>query len=353
VPCDAPRRGHRGGLTGDGERTSIAGFGGTMTTLVTGATGLVGHAIVRSLRSRDRSVRVLARSVGRAEKVVPSGCEIVEGDVTDADSMRAAAEGCEVVYHAAGLPEQWLSDATIFDRVNVGGTRNAIDAAREHGARRFVYTSTIDVFRAGPGESFDESEIDPEPKGTYYERSKQEADRVVVAAVEDGFDAVLLHPAAVYGPGPAGSPGINDFVRRLLHDEAPGLLPGGMPVVYSGDVGEAHVRAEERAERGARYILSDRYVTLQEIARIVSEKAGTKVPRTLPLWAAKAASVATESWAVLSGKAPLIPSGQLHFMQWGARPRADRAREDLDLDFVPVEEGVSRLLDTLDDPGAG
>jgi dihydroflavonol-4-reductase len=249
-----------------------------------------------------------------------------------------------VVYHAAGHPEQWLADPLVFDRVNTGGTRNVARAAMEEGVRRFVYTSTIDVFRAGEGESYDESVIDSEPKGTHYERSKQDADRVVVAARDEGLPAVFLHPSAVYGPGPAASPGVNDFVARLVRGEVPALLPGGMPCVFSDDVGEGHVRAEERAEPGARFILSERYATLEDIARIVCERTGRRVPRTLPLWAAKAASRATEGWAALSRKPPLVPRGQLHFMQWGARPRNDRTRRELALDFTPLETGIERLL---------
>ncbi|HMR04931.1 MAG TPA: NAD-dependent epimerase/dehydratase family protein [Polyangiaceae bacterium] len=317
-----------------------------MTTLVTGATGLVGNAIVRSLIARKRSVRVLARSVDKAKSVVPEGVEVVAGDVTDPASLRRAFAGAEVAYHAAGLPEQWLPDPRSFDRVNVAGTENVIEAARSLGLRRLVYTSTIDVFKAGTGQEYDESEIDPAPKGTHYERSKQEADRVVVRAEQRGLDVVFLHPAAVYGPGPAGSPGVNDFAHKLLAGEAPALLPGGMPVVFSDDVGEGHVRAEERAESGARFILSERYVTLRELARCVLDAAGSdaRLPFVIPLWAARVASRLTEAWARRSGRAPLVPEGQLTFLQWQARPNAARARRELALEFTTLEDGLQRLL---------
>src|SRR5262245_51337981 len=75
------------------------------TTLVTGATGLVGNAIVRELLARGRSVRALVRSRERASSVIPAGCELVGGDVTDVRSLHAAMRGCDVIYHAAGLPE--------------------------------------------------------------------------------------------------------------------------------------------------------------------------------------------------------------------------------------------------------
>ena len=148
-------------------------------TLVTGATGLVGNSIVHELLARKRQVRALVRFPLRARDVIPAECALACGDVTDAASMLRAAEGCDVVYHAAGLPEQWLRDPRKFDDVNVGGTRNAIAAASAVGVRRFVYTSTIDIFAMEPGTEFDESRVDSRPKHTYYERSKQQADRLV------------------------------------------------------------------------------------------------------------------------------------------------------------------------------
>ena len=120
------------------------------TTLVTGATGLVGYNILMALRQRQRKVRVLVRSLEKARRRLPADCELVQGDVTDRDSVDRAMAGCRVVYHAAGFPEQWMKNSDIFDQVNVGGTCNMIDAALRQNIRRFVYTSTIDVFAAAP-----------------------------------------------------------------------------------------------------------------------------------------------------------------------------------------------------------
>jgi uncharacterized protein YbjT (DUF2867 family) len=74
--------------------------------LLTGATGIVGHAIARALIRRRRRVRALVRSVERARKLMPPACELVPGDVTDAPSVERAIVGCRTVYHAAGLPSR-------------------------------------------------------------------------------------------------------------------------------------------------------------------------------------------------------------------------------------------------------
>lgn len=319
-----------------------------MKALVTGATGLVGHAIVSSLGSRGVPTRALVRDLDKARQLLPDSVELSAGDITDPSSLGNALEGCTHVYHAAGLPEQWLLDATRFEQVNVGGTRNMVEAALSAGVVRFAYTSTIDVFASGPFGELVETEIDPEPKGTAYERSKQQADRLVVAALDRGLPAVFLHPAAVYGPGPAGSPGVNDFIERLRDRRLPSLLPGGMPVVFAPDVGEGHVLAAEKATVGERFILCDRYVTLTELARAVARELGReKIPPVVPLPVARLVAAAGEAIASLTKKPPLVPKGQLHFLQWGVKPSNDRARERLGLEPTPLEDGLVKTLDAL------
>src|SRR2546423_7490075 len=183
-----------------------------MRALVTGATGKVGHATARTLLAEGHEVRALVRDPERAAEMVPQGAELVRGDVTDPASVARAAEGCEVVFNAMGLPEQWLADPAAFQRVNVEGTRTVVEAAAAAGATRLVHTSTIDVFHAEPGGSFDESVVADYPKGTAYERSKQEAERVALAGAGEGPAGGVVHPAAVSraraGGGGAGGEGL-------------------------------------------------------------------------------------------------------------------------------------------------
>ena len=320
--------------------------------LVTGATGTVGHPIAARLVADGHRVRALVRSLERARPLLPEGVEAVPGDVTDLASVREAVDGCELVYHAAGLPEQWRLDPGDFTRVNVEGTRNVVSAARDAGVARLVYTSTIDVFRWTPGEPFDESVLDPEPRPTYYERSKQEADRIVTRACEQGLSAVFLHPSAVYGPAPALAAGLNDLIARLARGEIPMLLPSGMPVVYSEAVAEGHLRAAAEAPDGARYILSGPYYTLEEIARPVARHVpGAKVPRVMPLALARALSVAGERLARLTRRPPLIPRGALHFLESHAVPVSRRAQEELGWSDAGFDEGLERTLAHFADRG--
>ena len=323
-------------------------------TLVTGATGLVGYNVVMALRQRQRRVRALVRSLEKGRRILPADCELVRGDVTDRDSVDRAMAGCRVAYHAAGFPEQWMKNPSIFDRVNVGGTRNMIDAARQQNIRRFVYTSTIDVFAAAAGQEYDESELATYPKGTPYERSKQKADQAVTAALEKGLPAVFLHPSGLYGPGPSDSPGTNDFILKLHRGQVPMLLPGGFPMVFAPDVGEGHVLAELKSEVGGRYILSEDYYELSDLARAILEELGLRkrVPPVMPLGIVKAVAGIGEWWAGITGKSPLIPKGQLHFMQWQAFPINNKARQTLGWSPTPLRSGLQQTIAYLREKSA-
>lgn len=321
-----------------------------MSVLVTGATGLVGYNIVKALLEENRAVKAFVRSPEKAKGILPGHCEIVQGDITDIKSIERAIKGCDIVYHAAGFPEQWMRKPDVFFKVNVEGTKNMIDAALENNVKRFVYTSTIDVFSAGPGEEYDESKIDKIPKGTYYERSKQLADEHVVLAMERGLRAVFIHPSGVYGPGPTDSPGTNDLIAKLMKKQIPMLLPGGLPIVFAEDVGIGHVLAEHKAPVGGRYILSEAYYDLSELAEIILEELNfdkNSLPKIMPLALAKMVSRATEFFAYLTNKPPLIPKGQLHFLQWKAVPQSGKAKRELGWKPVSTREGIRRTIEFL------
>jgi dihydroflavonol-4-reductase len=324
-------------------------------TLVTGSTGMVGYHIVHALLQRGRRVKALVRSIDKGKSLLPEVCELVQGDITDQAAVRRAMQGCSIVYHAAGLPEQWLPDPGLFHHVNVGGTQNALDAALGHGVQRFIYTSTIDVFAGQAGHDFDESQLDPQPRGTYYERSKQVADQQVVAAVQRGLPAIFLHPSAVYGPGPTSSPGLNNIMSQLQRGRLPALPPGGVAVVFAPDVGEGHVLAEEHAAIGSRYILSESYNTLSELAQtVLSElRLERQPPPTIPLPVARGIAWISEMVARFTRRPPLFYKGGLYFVQWQARPQSEKAQRELGWKPTPLREGLRKTIAFLNSQSSG
>ena len=237
-----------------------------MQVLVTGATGKVGNAIASALLDRGEQVRALVRDPKRAASVLPAGVEPIRGDATDAESLAAAVDGCELVFNAMGMPEQWVKDEGIFDRVNAMGSGALAAAAKRAGVRRFIHTSTHDVFHAESGERFDETMLADYPKGTAYERSKQHAEELVLAE-RDGMEVVILNPSGVYGPTPA------DPLIRERH------LRAGGPQAASGRPAGRH---RLRLRRGRRRRSSARRGEGQRTASATSSPTATRASARSP-----------------------------------------------------------------------
>ncbi|MGZ5341668.1 MAG: NAD-dependent epimerase/dehydratase family protein [Solirubrobacterales bacterium] len=319
-----------------------------MKVLVTGATGKVGHAVATALLERGDDVRALVRDPARAAALLPAGVEPVHGDVTEPGTLPAAVTGAAVVFNAMGIPEQWRADEGEFERVNAEGSAKVARAARGAGVRRFVHTSTNDVFDAEQGQSFDETMLADQPKGTAYERSKQHAEELVLAE-RDGIEVVILNPVGVYGPGPSASVSFDeDMFRPLVRGRLPALPPGGMGLVYTRGVAEGHLLAADRAPDGERYILSDAYVTTRELAEKVVAMAGRgRVPPTMPRAVARTLAVVGEGVSKLIRRPPLISRGQLYYFNWQARADSSKAQRELGWNTTPLDEGLRRTLDSL------
>lgn len=322
-----------------------------MKILVTGGTGLIGNDLVRTLVQRGHEVRALVRSPERARRLLPGEVTLIEGDVTVPQSLEPACQGVERVFHAAGIPEQWQADDSIFDRVNRGGTVNVLTAALRAGVKRVIYTSTMDVFAAPPGGTLVESNLDPHPKHTAYERSKQAAEQEAERIRQQGLDVVYVNPGAVYGPGPVHE-GTNSFFIKLMNRDAPLLPPGGMALAFVRGVTAVHLAAADRGQSGDRFLVADTHATNRELAQaIAAQVPGLKVPPVGPAWALRALATVSAPLARTFGFRPLIALGQLQFLLWNVRVDASKAIRELD--FVPtsLEEGVRETIAALREQG--
>jgi dihydroflavonol-4-reductase len=319
-----------------------------MRVLVSGATGKVGHAIASALLERGDHVRALVRDPKRAATVLPAGIEPVEGDVTDGESLASAAEGCELVFNSMGMPEQWVRDEGIFDRVNALGSGALARAAKRAGVRRFIHTSTHDVFHAQSGERFDETMVADYPKGTAYERSKQHAEELVLAA-RDGMEVVILNPSGVYGPTPSPTPSFeNGLFEPVVRKRLPAVPPGGTGYAFVRGVADGHLLAAEKGADGERYILADGYASFRELAETAKRVAGRgRIPPTMPVPVARALASVGEGISRVIRRPPLLPKGQLTYFLWQARPDSSKAQKELGWRTTPLEDGVRETLGSM------
>jgi dihydroflavonol-4-reductase len=115
---------------------------------VTGATGFIGGEVIRQLRERDDRVLCLVRTPAKAEKAAALGCDLLSGDLGDADVIGAAMQGVDAVIHAAAMYEVGIpvSERAAMRAANVGGTERVLRAALEAAVPRVLYVSTVGAF---------------------------------------------------------------------------------------------------------------------------------------------------------------------------------------------------------------
>ncbi len=325
-----------------------------MRVLLTGATGKIGNGVARRLLDRGDEVVCLVRDRERAAELLPAEAQLAVGDVTDAASVQAAAEGVDAAINAMGIFEQWTPDPGMFNRVNAEGARNVVAAAREAGASRVVHTSTYDVFDAGPGGTVSEARVADYEKGTPYERSKQLAERLVLAEAERGIEVVIVNPAGIIGPGPWAGVGWDGTLSDAIRGRTPVVPPGGLSLTWVEDAADAHVAALDRGRPGERYIVAGGYASVRDICRVAVDEAGSgRVPLVLPESAALLLSRVTETIARRTGKPPLLPRGQLDFLRWEARADSSKVREELGIEPLDWEESVRRTVRWIVAEGRG
>jgi len=320
----------------------------TDLTLVTGATGNLGNAIVRQLIADNRRVRCLVRNIEFEKTVLPTNVILAQGDLTDKESIKEAMKGVTSVFHAGGLPEQWFKDEGIFERVNTLGTKYLIEAALSERVNRFIYTSTQDVFDLSK-EEFDETTVNPRINISAYERSKILAQDLVDTAVkEQGLPAISMHPVAIYGPCLLNPTGLTKLIDELIDNKVPLLLSGGFAVVFNEDAARAHILAEQKSAIGEKYILTDDYYTLQEIAQKVSEIfPSAKQPKLMPDFIARTIASINEPFSKLTGLPPLITKAELSVLKRKGKPNGLKIKKILDWKTISIEKGLESTIRSL------
>jgi dihydroflavonol-4-reductase len=282
-----------------------------MKTLVTGATGFVGAAVLRRLVAAGRDVRALVRARSDRRNLSGIDCEIAVGDLTDPASLRRAVHGCEAVFHAAADYRLWVPDADRMNRVNVQGTVELIRAAAGAGASRIVYTSSVATLRLrDDGLPADEtSHAELSDMIGVYKRSKFLAEREVMRLIaEERCPVVIVKPSAPFGPRDVKPTPTGRLVVEAASGRMPAYVDTGLNVVHVDDVAEGHLLAFEKGAVGESYILGGENLTLRRILEMIAELTGRPAPRIrLPHWFITPVAHVVEGFArVTRGGEPMI-----------------------------------------------
>ena len=325
-----------------------------MKVLVTGATGFIGGNLARELWRRGDDVRALVRPGSNRLTIQDTGIIPVEGDILDRQSIDRAVLGCEAVFHVAAAYTFWSRNPAEVSRTNVEGTVNVLEAARQAGVSRTVYTSTVGTVGLTKDGLGDESTLlDPKTLHGHYKRSKLRAEQEALAMAAAGMPLVVVNPTAPVGPWdvkptPTGKM-VLDFLRRRI----PAYLKTGMNLVDVADVVAGHILALEKGRSGERYILGNRNVSLKEIFDILSRLTGLPAPRIrAPYWLVVGVGYADRFVeGTLLRREPAIPVEGVLASKIPAYVSCEKAVRELGQPQRPIEDALRQAVEWFSDHG--
>lgn len=323
-----------------------------MSVVVTGATGHVGANLVRALLAQGRRVRALVRKETRA--IDGLDVERIPGDVRDRESLVQAFKGADVVYNLAAMISIVGPMGGLVRATNVDGPRNVAAAGRMAGVRRLVHVASIHAFEQHPTDApLDEARPLVSSPAMAYDKSKADGIREILAAVQDGLDAVVVCPTAVLGPHDYQGSRMGLVLGKLANGRLPGTVAGGFDWVDVRDVVDGAMAAEEKGRTGELYLLSGAWTSVVELAKVVGEVTGRRPPRFCsPMWLAALGTPFSVAWAKMTGNEPLFTMEALHALKHGNRYIShDKATRELGYSPRPLAETIRTAVEWQRDSG--
>jgi dihydroflavonol-4-reductase len=312
--------------------------------VVTGATGLLGNVLVRTLVAQGAGrVRCLARPTSDVAPLAGLDTEIVHGDIGDPASLAAAFSGADTVFHLAGMVSITRGGLPRLREINVEGTQNVLAACRQAGVRRLMYCSSIHAFAVphGGGCLTEESPVDPARSSGAYDRSKAEATLLVREAIAQGLDAVMVFPTGVVGPFDFRPSHTGELVIQCARGRLPAYVDGAYNFVDVRDVAAGMVAAAAKGAAGAGYILAGHNITVIDLLQTVEKVTGTPAPRLkVPFGPIRSFSFLIPPYYWITRQKPLFTTYSLDVISSGCEMAVDKAERELGYSPRPFLETV-------------
>jgi dihydroflavonol-4-reductase len=320
-----------------------------MLAFVTGATGFVGSHVARVLAEQGADLRLLVRSTSDPKNVQGLKAERVVGDLRDPASLERAIAGCDTIFHVAADYRLWVRDPEQMYRSNVDGTRSLIEAARKHGVRRVVYTSSVATmgFTSNGHPADEASPVALENMIGHYKRSKFMAEQLAIEAGKSGMHVVVVNPTTPVGeqdikPTPTGRI-VVDFLKKRF----PAYVDTGLNLVDVDECARGHVAALEKGRSGERYILGGENLTLKQILDKLAAITGLPSPKIrVPYVVALATGVVDE---VVTGRIfRREPRATIDAVRMGRKKmfvNCGKAERELGWKVIPVDDALRRAVE--------
>lgn len=308
-----------------------------MRCLVTGGSGFFGHLLVEALLARGDQVRSF--DLHAADDEFPA-VEFHQGDIRDADAVRRACEGIDIIYH--NVAQQPLSkDPELMRTVNLDGTANLLSSALASGVSKTIFTSSTAVFGI-PAELPIRRSTAPTPCEPYG-RTKVKSEQVCHDYIRKGLDVTIVRPRTILGHGRLGIfQMLFEWIREGRNIPVMGDGNNTFQFVHAQDLAEAMIQASHQPRPQVYNIGTDRFGTMREVleALCAYAKTGSRV-RSLP-------SAPVQFLAAAAGKIGLSPLGAYHYLAYGKPNYFDISDALHELDWRPRFSNEEMMIASYD-----
>jgi dihydroflavonol-4-reductase len=317
---------------------------------LTGANGLVGSFLARTLLSHNYSIRALRRKNSDTGLIadIYDKIEWIEGDVMDAPLLDHCTKDTDTIIHSAALIAFSKKYEKEMFRTNVEGTANIVNAALKNNVKRFCHVSSVAALgRKKNSLSIDEEAVwEDSANNTFYAQSKYLAELEVWRAVEEGLSAIIINPSIIIGPGDwnKGSSGIFKYV----FDEKMFYPKGEMNFIDVRDVAEIVFRLLNSDIKGERFILNANKMSYKDIFNLMADRFNKKRPG----FEANAfmAEIAWRLAAIASfftGKEPVLTKETVKVSGQTYTYDNDKIKLSLNYKFKDVNDSINWVCDEL------
>jgi dihydroflavonol-4-reductase len=326
-------------------------------TLVTGAAGFIGSAVVRQLLARGVEVRCYLEPGARTLNLDGLDVERVTGDINDREKVDAAMKGCDTLYHLAAIYAIWLPDPSLIYKVNVEGSRNVLWAAYKAGLKKVVFTSSLSTLGTPPhGEVGNEDTPFGSAdwkKANAYIRSKVLSEREAIHFAREGLPLVVVNPGFPFGARDLGPTPTGGFIVMSLRQKVPAYVDSVFCAIDVDDLAAGHVLAAEKGRVGERYLLANHNVTYRDFYKLVGEVGGVKPPRLrIPGWSAVGMSWLQEKYAThVSHEAPMTTAKAARYAVREHPYDNSKAKRELNLPSTPLRVSIEKAVKWFRDNG--
>jgi len=316
--------------------------------LITGAGGHIGNVLAKLLYEKGhKDLRFLAMEGEDISYVERFAKEVVRGDVRDILTVQKAVTGCDYVFHLAGLVKiSGVRKKLIYD-INVGGTKNVVQACLEKDVKRLLYVSSVHAL-VEPKDAF-VTEALPSDVHTlkgHYARSKALATMAVLNGLQKGLDAVIVFPSGVIGPDDYKTSYTGNALEGYINsDKIQYFFDGAYDFVDVRDAADGIYKAFKKGEKGQGYILSGSIASLEDFMTHVEAVTGKpvkkrKISRALVKLAAFFAPV---YYAVL-GKKPVLSKYSVDVLFSNCNISHEKAKKKLGYAPRPLSETIRDIV---------